>query len=65
MTPKIESLLLLAKFDDGLVRQIITTEEDQIYILHGIASNGSINVVEEPEKGIDWDSKFNLSEDIK
>ena len=65
MIPKIESLLLLAKFEDGIVRQVITTEEDQIYILSTIANNNkSIRVVEDEVNGIDWESKFKLTDKL-
>lgn len=62
MTPKIESLLILAKFDDGVVRQVITDKADQKEILsHLIYTHQTIRVIENVE-GIDWECSFNLLE---
>jgi hypothetical protein len=61
MNPKIESLLLLAKFNDGIVRQVITDESDQKNILNYLEYTHTTLKVINSEIGIDWDCKFNLN----
>jgi hypothetical protein len=58
----IESLLLLVKFNDGIVRQVITDETNQKSILNYLSYTHSALKVLDSEVGIDWDSKINLSE---
>ena len=61
MNQKIESLLLLAKFDNGIVRQVITDETDQKNILNYLEYTHSTVKVVNTEVGIDWECKFNLN----
>ena len=61
MNLKIESLLLLAKFDDGVVRQVLTDRTDQMSIINYLCYTHNAVRVQEGEVGIDWECKFNLT----
>jgi hypothetical protein len=53
---KIERVAVLAKFEDGGVRQIIISPEQETAVLNAIIKleeKGTIRVIEEPLQGID------------
>lgn len=53
----IETIAVIAKMSDGKYRQIIVKKENQLEVLHKIASvsGGSINVLEKELDGIEFD----------
>ena len=60
--PRLCNFLLLAKFDDGVVRQVITNKDQQLIIASALMSTsdtGQLTVTETPVP-IDWDSPIKL-----
>ena len=63
-TNRICNFLLLAKFEDGVVRQVVTNKEQQLYIasiLMQTSEHEQVVVTSDPV-GIDWDSPISLIE---
>jgi hypothetical protein len=62
------NFLLLGKFEDGNIRQFITTEEEELSIvalLVVMSKNGKSTVLETPICGIDWECSINLIKEKK
>lgn len=67
MDPKIEKILVLAKFSDGKVRQIVTKipEDNAILsILVRTSENGAIKVIQKPIEGFDFSVSGGLNVNV-
>lgn len=61
--PRLVNFLLLGKFTDGSVRQVITTEEQQRYLVNLLiqtSKDGKLQVHEPIIESLDWENKFDL-----
>jgi hypothetical protein len=61
--PRLVNFLLLGKFSDGSVRQVITTEEQQRYLINLLiqtSKDGKVQVHEPIIESLDWEDKFDL-----
>lgn len=61
--PRLVNFLVLGKFTDGSVRQVITTEEQQRYLVNLLiqtSKDGKLQVHEPIIESLDWENKFDL-----
>lgn len=58
-TPKIENIIVLAKFTDGKIRQLIASDKEQLTLLSTFTKG--IKVIEEPLTNISWESDIKLT----
>lgn len=61
--PRLVNFLLLGKFTDGSVRQVLTTEEQQRYLVNLLiqtSKDGKMQVHEPIIESLDWENKFDL-----
>lgn len=61
--PRLVNFLVLGKFTDGSVRQVITTEEQQRYLVNLLiqtSRDGKLQVHEPIIESLDWENKFDL-----
>lgn len=66
MSKKIKDLGILAQFDNGVIHQILVSEQQQQYILAYLiqsSRNNSLQVLENPLTSIEWNSTVDLSKD--
>jgi len=62
--PSLKNFLLLGKFSDGTIKQVITNERMQRGIsqcLIMLSSNGKLSVLDKNIEVLDWDSPIDLS----
>ena len=59
--PTLENIVILGKFSDNHVRQIVCDEAHQILVLTAM---DSIRVIDTPLDGIEWESKVNINKKI-
>lgn len=66
--PTLRNIVVLGKFSDNKIRQIICDEIQQLAVINTIRtvqSDGTVHVLEDPMETIDWESEINLSKKIK
>lgn len=64
----LKNIIILGKFSDEKVRQIICDEEQQVFALAAVmrhSKNGVNRVIDDPIENISWDSNTDLTEIIK
>ena len=62
--PKLMNIIVLAKFSDDKVRQVICNKQQQLNAIAAIRclqDNGTLHVLDEAVEGINWESDVNLS----
>lgn len=61
--PSLVNIVVLGKFTDGKIRQILTTKMEQLNITHilvQMSKDGKISAMENTMDSIDWESDIDL-----
>jgi len=67
-TLTLKNIVILGKFSDEKIRQVICNPEQQIAVISTIRSiqpDGTLHVIDEPMEAIEWDSEVDIHKTIK